>query len=714
MSNGRVTTQLVIQGRNDSAQAFNEVQGDLKRLNSTLESTGKRIAGALSFGLLAGAIKGVAQTADAVQLMNARLKLATSSQEEFNTAQKELQRIALATGSPVSSLVDLYGRISRPLKEAGKSQQDILGVTEAVAISFRVSGASAVEAEQGVVQFAQALGSGALRGDEFNSVAEQAPRLMQALADGISQPVSALKGLAAEGKLTAEVVTKALIGQLPKLQGELEGFGDTVGKEITAISDTLERGLGNAATGPLIEALQELREALSDPQMQQNLTTLASALVRLAQGAVVVGAGAAGVGDDLGYMAAKLSGSVTELDRVNKEIEVLEASAGDNFGLLDIYMTNAAIEEKLKAFKDYREQLIEQATGMNAEMRKKAEEQAAFEKRVDDNRHQASLKSEQAYITSMRNIRDQRVKDLEDEVKDLERKEKTALNTVEGFKKKRLEVEKRYKDAIRSIRQGNRETDFGTVTTLQMEARTALRKGDAQTAKDRAQEALKALQEMAAAGKNTYGFEGIAKGLRDIELAALDIEKSKANDKITEIRDQIASLKDEATKIQQLPITFSLDDAEIEKVKAKLAELASNPIFVPIKLVPPDGMNALGPLQQPNVSFPTGGYATGTRSAAPGIRWVGERGPELMAFGGGEAVLNSLASLNLANRLSGLSAPGLPAGMESAAAASPGGRNLGRVTLDLGGQQLDFMAEQSTFEEVLHLQALKKGRPVRR
>lgn len=709
MSNGRVTTQLVIQGRNDSAQAFNEVQGDLKRLNSTLESTGKRIAGALSFGLLAGAIKGVAQTADAYQLMNARLKLATSSQQEFNTAQTELQRVALATGSPVSSLVDLYGRISRPLKEAGKAQRDILGVTEAVAISFRVSGASAVEAEQGVVQFAQALGSGALRGDEFNSVAEQAPRLMQALADGIGQPVSALKALASEGKLTAEVVTNALIGQLPKLQSELEGFGDTVGKEITAIGDTLERGFGNAATGPLIEALKELREALNDPQMQQNLTVLASALVRLAQGAVKTGAAAAGVGDDLGYMAAKLAGGVTELDRVNKEIAVLEASAGDNFGMLDLYMTDAAIEEKLKAFRDYREQLLEQATGLNAEMRKQAEEQADFERRVEDNRMAASLAAENAYAKSLRNVRQARVKDMESEIKELERKEKAALATAEGFKAKRLDVEKRYNDAISSFRRGGGRPDFGSVTSLQVEARNALRAGDVETARARAQEALKVLQDLAAAGQSTYGFEGIAKGLRDIELAALDIEKSKADAKVNEIRDKAASLLDELTKLQNVSISFKLDEAEVEKVKQQLAAISSTPIFIPIKLVPPDGMTALGPMPQPNITFPTGGYATGTRSAAPGIRWVGERGPELMAFGGGEAVLNSLASLNLANRLSGLTAPGLPAGIESAASKAPGGRDLGRVSLDVGGQTIELLADQEGFAQVLRMQSFKRG-----
>lgn len=709
MSNGRVTTQLVIQGKNDSAQAFNEVQGDLKRLNSTLESTGKRIAGALSFGLLAGAIKSVAQTADAYQLMNARLKLATGSQQEFNTAQSELQRIALATGSPVSSLVDLYGRISRPLKEAGKNQQAILGVTEAVATAFRVSGASAVEAEQGVVQFAQALGSGALRGDEFNSVAEQAPRLMQALADGIGQPVSALKDLASQGKLTADVVTNALIGQLPKLKDELNGFGDTVGKEITAIGDTLERGFGAANTGPLIEALKELREALADPKMQENLTRLATGLARAAQGATKAGSAALGAVEDLGYIAARLAEHVTEMDRVDKEISVLEASAGDNFGILDLYMSDAAIEAKLKEFKEYKEKLLSEIDGLNAEARKKAEEQAEFEQRIEANWMAANLAMQTAYVNSVRNIRDQRVKDLDAEIKDLERKEKAALTTVEGYKAKRLEVEQRYNDAIRSFRQGNREADFGTLSSLQMEARGALRAGDAETAKARAQEALKALQEMAAAGKNTYGFEGIAKGLKSIETAALDLEQSKADAKVADIRSQIAALNDETTKLQNISISFKLDEAELEKVKQQLAAISSTPIFVPIKIIPPEGMNGFIPSQWPSITFPTDGYATGTRSAAPGIRWVGERGPELMAFGGGEAVLNSLASLNLANRLSGLTAPGLPAGIESAASKAPGGRDLGRVSLDVGGQTIELLADQEGFAQVLRMQSFKRG-----
>ncbi len=79
--------------------------------------------------------------------MNARLKLATGSQQEFNIASSELRRIADATQSPLESMVTLYGRISRPLKEAGRRQADILKVTEAVAQSIPHTASARVDLE---------------------------------------------------------------------------------------------------------------------------------------------------------------------------------------------------------------------------------------------------------------------------------------------------------------------------------------------------------------------------------------------------------------------------------------------------------------------------------------------------------------------------------------------------------------------------------------
>lgn len=286
---GRVKTQLIIEGKNNTKKAFDEVNGQINGIDKALNRAGKSLVAAFSVSVLTSAIRSVANAADNYNLMNARLKLATESQEEFNTAQAELRRIADSTQTPLASLVTLYGRISRPLKEAGRSQEDILKVTEAVATSFRISGASAAEAENGVVQFAQALGSGALRGDEFNSVAEQAPRLMQALADALRVPVGALKEMASQGKLTAAVVTDALTGQLDVLRREAESLPQTVGGAMTALTDDWNEAIGQADVQPLIDAINELGETITDPQTRDSLVLLASALTMVAGAAIEAG-----------------------------------------------------------------------------------------------------------------------------------------------------------------------------------------------------------------------------------------------------------------------------------------------------------------------------------------------------------------------------------------------------------------------------------------
>lgn len=233
-----------------------------------------------------GALAALTANADAYQSMLGRLKQATASQEEFNRAQSELERIAKAAGSPLSALAALYGRISTPLKEAGAGQEQILQVTEAVALAFSVSGASAAEAEAGVTQFAQALGAGALRGDEFNSVAEQAPRLMQALAAGLGVPTTALRKMAEEGKLTAAVVTEALTGQLDVIRAEAAALPGTVEAAMTRLRDAVSKAFGSADTSDLIAAIDELAAKLAEPEVVAGLLEIAEGLLELGRMAV--------------------------------------------------------------------------------------------------------------------------------------------------------------------------------------------------------------------------------------------------------------------------------------------------------------------------------------------------------------------------------------------------------------------------------------------
>ncbi|MBU2407931.1 MAG: hypothetical protein KKC79_04690, partial [Gammaproteobacteria bacterium] len=98
-----VKTQLVIDGKNNTKRAFDEVNGQLNTMNKQLATAGKAIVAAFSVSALTGAIRGIANAADSYNLMNARLKLATGSQEAFNTANVELRKIAISAQQPVES-----------------------------------------------------------------------------------------------------------------------------------------------------------------------------------------------------------------------------------------------------------------------------------------------------------------------------------------------------------------------------------------------------------------------------------------------------------------------------------------------------------------------------------------------------------------------------------------------------------------------------------
>ena len=703
----QVKTQLVIDGKNNSKKAFDEVNSQLNSMNKQLATAGKALIGVFSVSALTGAVRGIANAADSYNLMNARLKLATESQEEFNTAQTELRRIAAATQAPLESLATLYQRISRPLKEAGRSQKDILAVTEAVATSFRVSGASAQEAENGVIQFAQALGAGALRGDEFNSVAEQAPRLMQALADSLGVPIGALKEMAAQGLLTADVVTSALVEQLDVLRTEAESLPDTVGGAMTAMSDRWDEAIGQANVQPLIDAINGLGETLSDPVVVDNLVKLASALATLAGTAVEGASEFVDLGKRIAFVAANSAGMVTELDQVDQQIADLDRSlqgTGLSTTIDGLLFSKEELQAKKDALVAFRAAIVEQQTGLNAELQflsdvAAAAAEAAREKEVSQ-RNQ--------YISDLKTQQDRMVKASEQGVKALIAAEKKANSELEKVRNARLDIEKRYQDAIAGMNSGG-EASYGAAQALKVGAREALRAGDVEGAQAKAQAALKMLQDLQAAGANTYGFSGFVGELRDIELAANDIEKSRAEQKIADIKQEMVNLKTAAAALEDMPVSVKMDDAALAQVQAALDALAKREII--IKVGAQYDFENEYTLQDPGPApqkFATGGYisgpGTGTSDSIPAY------------LSNGEYVIRAAAVRKLGKRHLDMLNRGIPiprfadGGMVGTVASldtSP--RNLGSLDISIGGDTYQVFAD-STQADQLRLAARKHGR----
>jgi tape measure domain-containing protein len=673
------------------------------------------------------AIKGVANLADAYNLMNARLKLATSSQEEFTTAQNELGRIAQATQSPVESLVTLYGRISRPLKEAGRSQSDILKVTEAVATSFRVSGATAEEAQNGVIQFAQALGAGALRGDEFNSVAEQAPRLMQALADSIGVPVSSLREMAKQGELTADVVTGALVGQLEVLRKEAETLPETVGGAMTALADKWNKAIGQADTQPLIDAIKELSDTVSDPATVESLVALAGAVISLGSAAVTAAGWFVSFGQELGYVAAKATGAVDQVSELERQIKILEA-ADKGVGLADLFQSDEEIKTNLAKAKAALAEILEEQYGFNAEVKALADSG----KQAADEIRQKEIDANTKYVGDLKKLQGEQVKAAEKQGKALVAAQKKANADLEKVKKDRLDIEKRYSEALAGLG-GSGEASYSAAQDLKIGARNSLRAGDVEGAQAQAQAALKMLQDLAAAGENTYGFSGFIQELQAIELAANDIEQTRAEDKITAIGVSMAKLKEDAKALENLPISVKMDEASLEGARTLIQQLAdqvgNTEIILPVRAVvtglPSGTTSALDAGLNPQLpAMAAGGKlrGPGTGTSDSILMW-GSNGefmqPKSTVDYYGEGFMEALRQRKIPRFADGgpitqRALPAIPSMNPSLmAAAGPDTRVPANLYLYGDKEPVSVMVEQDSFDRLLRRTALKNGRPSR-
>lgn len=167
------------------------------------------VLGLVSAYTLLQGVKVYASLTDESKMLTAQLRLATSETGSFAKAQEDVRRIAAGTRADLDSTAALYGKLMLNSKQLGITQQEAARATETVAKAFKVSGASTVEASQGTRQLVQALQSGVLRGDEFNTMAEAAPRLQKLLAESLGVTQGQLRKMAEEGELTSDKLTKA-------------------------------------------------------------------------------------------------------------------------------------------------------------------------------------------------------------------------------------------------------------------------------------------------------------------------------------------------------------------------------------------------------------------------------------------------------------------------------------------------------------------------
>lgn len=330
------------------SRATDQLSGAYRGLRNVLAAVGAGLA-----------VRAVIRAADTYSELRSQLRLVTESQEELNETYEAAYRLAQETRGGLEETINLYARLARSSEELDLTNQQLLTVTRAINQSFVVSGASAQEAASATLQLSQGMASGTLRGEELNSVLENSPRLARAIADGLGVTIGELRTLGAEGQLTGSAVTRALLSSADSINREFQDMPRTVGQSLQQLRNDLIDTFGETDVSGFNDAIDDLRELVTDPNFKESVVTLGTAFATLIG---TMASGASEVVNFTEYLGAELASKINgvaadDIPRLERELAGLEKQLDASFLEKDIGLVFTSDEEIKRKIEEVRERL---------------------------------------------------------------------------------------------------------------------------------------------------------------------------------------------------------------------------------------------------------------------------------------------------------------------------------------------------------------------
>ena len=336
-----------------TTQYLNNIEKAANTINKTTSRT--FWAGIVSSGgsYLSSGISDVIKYADSYTELQNRIRLVTNSQTAMVAATESVFDISLKTNQAVGATAQIYQRFAQNADRLNLSQLQVSELTETVAKSVAISGASAGAAEAALMQFGQALGSAELRGDELNSVIEQTPGLADAVAKGLGTTTGELKNLAKAGQLDIHTVIQALVKARDTVDNDFNKRVKTLAMSYTNLGTSFIKYAGEAdRTYGITQKLGESVDFVS-----KNLDQLITAAVVLT-GALAVGrisqysaelakSGIVSAKNALAHIA-EARAIATKATAMRTAAQVEMASLNAQFQLAQSEQTRFALRERMK------------------------------------------------------------------------------------------------------------------------------------------------------------------------------------------------------------------------------------------------------------------------------------------------------------------------------------------------------------------------------
>lgn len=330
----------VNQLKSGSKEAENSLEGIKNRFKANI-SAALDFSGAIrnlltTFSVigLVSVTKDLIKFADNLRLIEGRVKNTSANLKEFSANSKELIAISLKTGTSLEENATMFSRINPGIINMGGNAKDSLRQVDLLAKAMRLSNTAQSESASVIRQWSQAMASGLLRGDEFNSMMENAPRISQAIAAGLRVNIGVLRQMAEAGQLTAVKVGQALVSQGKVIDAEFKKIPLSIGVAMENVKTAFgiyiaEADKSSGATAGIAEGLQSVAN---------NIRPLINASVTLAKalGVVIAGSVITSISGYIGSLvsavqasrlAAQVSAAHTEALVMNAEANVQAAES---------------------------------------------------------------------------------------------------------------------------------------------------------------------------------------------------------------------------------------------------------------------------------------------------------------------------------------------------------------------------------------------------
>lgn len=263
---------------NKTALAVRRVNQEAGGATSALSGLQKLLAGALTIQ----GVNSLVQMAEGYNEMAERVRMATTSQEEFDLVQQRLLSTANGTYRALSEAQELYIRTADSLRSMGYSTQAVLDITDSMSYAFVVNATSSDRANSAISAYTKSINKGRVESDAWESIIAAIPSVIDDVAAATARSAEEIRALGAAGKLTAQDLNKAFLQSLVENKEAANGMAVTVRDAFRSFSNSLSAYLGEAnqasgATGVLATAIKGVGD---------NIDIVVSALLTLGAGAL--------------------------------------------------------------------------------------------------------------------------------------------------------------------------------------------------------------------------------------------------------------------------------------------------------------------------------------------------------------------------------------------------------------------------------------------